>query len=1024
MKISGWSVRRPVFTSMATLIVVTLGLFSVARLPIDLLPEISLPRMTIATTYENASPAEVEELITRPIERAVAAVPGVEEMTSSSSEGISSVSIGFVWGTNLDAAANDVRDRLDRTIQGLPDGADRPRLRMFDASSFPIVMIGIASPMDPIQLRTFIDQSIQYRLERVPGVAAVDAWGGLEREIRIEADPDQLRAFDLSLDDITQVIRDANVTLPAGDIEEGINKVTLRAPGLFLSVDQIGQTVVASRGGAPVYLKQVARVTPTHREITRIIRINGEPGVRLGVRKQSSTNTVDVARAVQAEVARINAEFSQVEVVIISDTSEYIERSIANLVRSIAAGGLLAVVILLFFLRSVLSSLIIATAIPVSIIATFTLIYFGGLTLNLMTLGGLALGVGMMVDSSIVVLENIFRLRQREGQSAQAAAILGAGEVTAAIIASTLTTLVIFLPLIFVQGTTGILFRQLAFVVAFGLVCSLFAALTIVPMLAARLPEGTGRGAGGKGVGARLAKWSRDAFHRLEEGYAEVLELSLGHRLITVGGAFLLLGGSLMLVPKIGQEFMPASDEGEVRVNAEMAVGTRLELVDEVMRRIEAIVIPEVPEIRTSQVSVGASTFRPGASATGELRLSLVPLSQRSRSSAEIGNDVRRKLTGMPGVTIRVREGQGLSAMRLVSGGGDESLSVEVRGPDLPTLEALAGQAREAMETISGITDVRVSREAGVPQQMIRIDRDRAADFGLSVSRIARTLQAAVGGVTAGQFREGGDEVRMQVRLLDADTMSLDDVLDVTIPAPGGPVALRSVAQLEFEWGPIQIDRKEQQRVAYVSANIAGRDLGSIARDVEAALADIPLPAYHSYFLGGDYEEQKGAFLELLISLALALALVFMVMACLYEGFKDPVIVMFSVPLAAIGALLMLFITGSTLNVQSFIGLIMLGGIVVNNAILIVDQASRLRREDGWLVRAAVGEAGRRRLRPVLMTSLTTMFALTPLALGWGEGGEAQAPLARTVIGGLFSSSLITLFVIPSVYTFFHRDSK
>jgi len=1023
MKISGFSVRRPVFTSMVTLIVVTLGLFSVARLPIDLLPEISLPRMTIATTYENASPAEVEELITRPIERAVAAVPGVKEMTSSSSEGISSVSIGFVWGTNLDAAANDLRDRLDRTIQGLPDGANRPRLRMFDASSFPIVIVGVSSPMDPLQLRTFIDENIQYRLERVPGVAALDTLGGLEREIRIEADPDRLRAFDLSLDDLTQALRDANVTLPAGDIEEGMNKVTLRAPGLFVNMEQIGRTVVARRAGVPIYLEQVAVVTPTHREITRIIRINGEPGVRLGVRKQSGTNTVEVARAVQSEVRRINAEFSQVELVIISDTSEYIERSIANLFRSIAAGGILAVLILLFFLRSFLSTLVIATAIPVSIIATFTLIYFGGLTLNLMTLGGLALGVGMMVDSSIVVLENIFRLRQREGQPAQAAAILGAGEVTAAIIASTLTTLVIFLPLIFVQGTTGILFRQLAFVVAFGLVCSLFAALTIVPMLAARLPEGTGRGAGGNSVGARLAKWSRNGFHRLEEGYAAALDLSLSQRLLTVGGAFLLLGLSLMLVPKIGREFMPVSDEGEVRINAEMAVGTRLEVVDEVMRRIEAIVIPEVPEIRTSQVSVGASTFRPEASATGELRLSLVPLSQRSRSSAEVGDDVRRRLTGIPGVTIRVREGQGLSAMRLVSS-GDESLSVEVRGPNLFTLESLAGQAREAMEGIAGITDVRVSRETGVPQQMIRIDRERAADFGLSVSRIARTLQAAVGGVTAGQFREGGDEVRMQVRLLDADAMSLEDVLDVTIPAEGGPVALRSVAHLEFELGPIQIDRKEQQRVAYVSANIAGRDLGSIARDVEVALGDIPLPAYHSYFWGGDYEEQQGAFLELLISLVLALALVFMVMACLYEGFKDPIIVMFSVPLAAIGALVILFITGSTFNVQSFIGLIMLGGIVVNNAILIVDQASRLRRDEGWQVRAAVREAGRRRLRPVLMTSLTTMLALTPLALGWGEGGEAQAPLARTVIGGLFSSSLITLFVIPSVYTFFHRDSK
>ncbi len=1024
MNLSRFTVNRPVFTTMATCIVIILGLIALFRLPIDLMPDTSLPRLTLSTVFENASPEEVEELLTRPLEEVLAAVPGLEEIVSTSAEGVSSIRLSFVWGTDLNEATNDVRDRMERILARLPEESDRPRIRKFDATGFPIIILGVSGRLDPLEMRSLIDNRILQRLERVPGVAAVDVFGGFEREVRVEVDPDRLRAFNLSLEQVLQALRDANVTIPAGDIAEGRMDVTLRTPGRFLSVDDIRNTVITSREGAPVTVSQVAGVMDTNREVTRIVRINGEPGVRLGVRKQSGTNTVEVARALLEEVERVNRDFGQVTLVPLTDQSVYIQQSINNVVRAIFAGGILAMAVLLFFLRSLLSTLVISTAIPVSIVATFALVYFGGYTLNLMTLGGLALGIGMMVDNAIVVLENIFRRRQ-EGLDRRNAAIEGSGEVGAAVIASTLTTLAIFLPLIFLEGVTGVLFRQLAYVVAFALLCSLLAALTLVPMLASHLPKRKTREEQRASRFHRLNAWAGAKFEALESGYGNLLGTVLRHRPTVLAGAFLVLAATLLLIPRVGTEFMPAADEGEVRVNAEMAVGTRLEVMNQKMEEIEARVLAAVPETLNHQVSVGSSQFRPGSSAAGEVRLRLVPMAERSRSSARVAEDLRGLLQDIPGVTVRVREGQGLFLLRMAGGDGDERLAIEVRGYDVPTLDALARQARLRLREIPGITDVRISREAGVPQQLVRIDRERAADLGLSVSRVARTLRTAVGGSSAGDYRPAGDDVRIWVRMADADRMDINEVLDLTVPTTNGEqIALRSVVHLEQQRGPVQIERKDQQRVAYVNANLHGRDLGSIVADVRAALEEIPLPANHNFRIGGDYEEQQAAFRELSVSLVLAVLLVFMVLACLYEGFRDPLVVMFSVPLAGIGAILMLFLTGTTLNVQSFIGLIMLGGIVVNNAILIVDQATRLRRDLGWKVAEAVREAGRRRLRPILMTSLTTILALMPLAIGIGEGSEAQAPLARAVIGGLMSSTLITLLVIPTVYSLFHRDAN
>lgn len=1023
MNLPGFSVRRPVFVTMATLIVVILGAVSLSRLRIDLLPSIELPTITISTQYEGASPEVMERLVTRIIEEIVGTVPGVEEVTSQSSEGNSRIRVSFVWGTDIETAALEVLAKLEDEINELPEDIVRPRVSKFDIASFPVVLLGISSNLDPVELTQLIEDQVRYRFAHISGVAQVDVWGGYNREVRIELDPDRINALQLPLDRVLTAIRDANLDLPAGQIEQGRYEVTLRAPAEFANLDQIRNTVILRRGGAPVTLGQIAGVADTYEKLTRIVRVNGGRGIRVAIRKQADANTVEVSRNVLAEIDSVNEAFPQIRIVPVINQGNFIERSIRNVAQSVLYGGGLAVLVLLFFLRNLRSTLVISLAIPISVIATFALVYFGGFTLNLMTLGGLALGVGMMVDSSIVVLENIYRRRTEAGEAPGSAAVEGTREVGPAIVASTITTLVIFLPLIFVRGVSGVLFKEMAYVIIFSLACSLLVALSLVPMLSAG-PLAV-RDRQDRRRAAWIERWDEqaDAFFRtLEHRYRELLRWVLSHRLRTVLLAAAILSASLFLLPWIGTEFLPPSDEGEVRVTGEMEVGTRLEIVDDQTQRMERIVYAAVPETVSSVVSVGSTGWRPEAASQGEIRLSLSPATRRSRSNVEIADDLRRRLAGnIPGMDVRTRAPQGQFLLdRLL--GADEGLTIEVRGFELQTLDLLANRAAASIRDVPGVTDVDTSREAGVPQQEIRVDRDKVADLGLSVRDVTRVLETAMAGSKVGEFRVQGDSYRILVKLKDAEKRSLDEILNLTLTTgTGEQVALRSVVTTESGRGPILIDRKDQQRLVNVTANVTGRDLGSVAADVHERLDRIPRPVGYELRVAGNYEEQQKSFHELVISLVLALVLVYMVLACQYESLRDPLVVMASVPVAATGVLLLLFLTNTTLNLQSSIGCIMLGGIVVNNAILLVDQAGQLTR-GGMGVRDAVAEAGRRRLRPILMTTLTTVLALLPLAFGIGEGADAQAPLARSVVGGLTASTLITLVLIPAVYSLFHPE--
>ena len=1020
MKLTQIAVDRPVTTVMLFLIIIVISVVSLGRLPIDLMPDITYPSLTVAVGYDGAGPEEIETLITRPIEEAMGSVSNVEEIESGSEEERARVSLRFTWGTDLEDVTNDVRERLDRLRDVLPEDADPPVLYKFDLNMIPILYLGLGGKLDPVDLRYLAEHTLKYRLERVPGVASADIRGGFRREIHVNLIREKIDALKLSPRSIVQAIRAENLDLPAGEVDEGEIDLLVRTHGQFTSLEDLQQIVVATREGVTVYLKDIAEIDDAFEEIRSVERINGQPGISLSIQKQSGSNTVQVADAVYDEVARIQRDFPHIQIIPLFDSARYIKDSIASVRAAALYGAVLAVIVLLVFLRNIRSTLIIATAIPISVMASFSLIYFGGFTLNIVSFGGLALGIGLLVDNSIVVLENAFRHREA-GQPAREAALQGSGEVTAAIIASTLTTLVVFLPLVFISGTASVMFGQLSYVVAFSLTCSLLVALTLIPMLCRTVlkverPDANGT----ESLLHKLYRVSEAGFNSADETYRKMLHFALGHRKLVVFGGIVILLAVLPLLRSIGFEYMPTTDEGEVRVYGEMAPGTRLETLDETFRKVEGIVQQVAgPYIENVQTSFGTGSWYRGSSSTsGSLRIKLVDLNERDYSSEEIAELLRSKLGDIPGLLVRTRASGGLFIMRMFQSQG-ESIGIDIRGYDRDEAVRIAGEVERKLADYPGITDTRLSQSRGRPEVTLAIDRDKAGEFGLSVSAIAQTLQTAFGGEVATRYRDAGDEYNVRVRLREQDRLRLENLRTLWMVTPRGErVPVTNFVRLERRTGPTEIERIDQERSLTVAANLApGYDLGNVMRDIQRLLRDITLPREFSFFYGGEYEDQQESYREMALAFVLAVVLVYMVMASQFESLIHPLIIMFSIPFAVIGVILTLVLTGTTLNVQSLMGVVMLAGIVVNNAIVLIDYVNMLRRKHDMPLRQAVEEGGRRRLRPILMTTLTTALALTPMSLGLGEGSELQAPMARVVIGGLLVSTLITLILIPTVYT-------
>jgi HAE1 family hydrophobic/amphiphilic exporter-1 len=1007
---------------MISAVIILIGGISLMRLPVDLMPDVSFPSITVRVGYPGVGPLEIEELIIRPIEQATSAVAGVERLEATASEGNARVTLNFAWGTDLNEAADEVRSRIDRVRARLPEDAEPPTVFKFDSTTFPIMGIGLEGDYDRVTLREIAQNDLSPRLERVPGVAAVTVDGGLRRQIHVNLSKEKITALDLSVDRVINIIRTENENIPLGEIDEGDTTYLLRSQGQFENLDQIRDLVVMTKNSVPVYMRDIADVKDATEDFRSFTRINGRPGVRLRVTKQSGENTVQIADAVKAEIERINREVPGIKLTMLDDQSVFIGRAINSVKEHAMLGSILVVLVIFLFLRDFRATLIVCTSIPISVIGTFALLYFAGFTLNTMTFGGLALGIGMIVDAAIVVLENTYR-HMEMGKPHEQAAIDGSEEVWSAIVASTLTHIAVFIPLLFLTGVSSILFTQLSIVVIFSLSMSLFVAVTLVPVLCAkwlRLPK---KASERKGFSARLFDWSERALNGMDERYSQIVHRSLMHRptVLAIGAGLFVL--AVLILPTIGFELMPQTDEGEVRVDAELAVGTRIERVHETLQRLEEMIRREVPEMTAIIASAGGGGWMGASSHRGEVTIRLAPRSERERSNEQIAMHLRRALSGqLPGVIIRARPSGGNNQMnRIMGGGGESRLAVEIRGHDLADAKRLAEDTKGVMDRTPGIADVRVGRDEGRPELAIRVDRPKAAMLGLTVSGVANTIQTNVAGTQAAFFRERGYEYPIIVRLREEDRGRVADVSDILISTPQGQVLqAKNLMKVESEQGPVQIERKNQERITRVNAELE-TTLSHAVDAVNARLPELRVPHDFSVGFGQEVEEQRRAFGQLQLMLILAIVLVYAVMASQYESLKDPFIIMFSVPLAAIGVVLALKLTGTPFSLQAYIGVIMLAGIVVSNAILLVDYTNVLRRRDGVPLREAVERAGRTRLRPILMTTLCTILGLVPMALGIGEGAELQSPLARVVIGGLLTSTLITLVFVPTVYTIFEE---
>jgi hydrophobic/amphiphilic exporter-1 (mainly G- bacteria), HAE1 family len=1016
---------------MISAVITLLGVISLTRLPVDLMPEFEQPQLNVRTSYPGVGPLEIEELITRPMEQAVSAVPGITRVESSSSEGNSQIRLNFDWGSDLSEATDEVRTRVDRMRNRLPEDADPPTIFKFDSNQLPVAQIGIEGEYDPVTLREIAQNEIAPRFERVDGVAAVTVNGGVRREIHVDLTKEKITALNLSVTQVVAGLRQENQNTPLGEIFQGDSTFLVRSQGQFQSIEDIKNVVVLTRDGVPVYLRDIAEVTDTTEQRRSFMRINGKPGVQIQVQKQSGKNTVAVADLVRAEVERVNREVPGIKMTITQDNSVFIKRAIDNVKEHALVGGVLVVLIIFAFLRDVRSTFIVCTSIPVSVVGTFALLYFGGFTLNTMTFGGLALGIGMIVDAAIVVLENTHR-HLHMGKDRMTAAIEGSEEVWSAILASTLTHIAVFIPLLFLSGTASIMFTQLSVVVMFSLAMSLFVAVTIVPVLCSRWLKTPDEEAQATGVMAKFYRLSERFLEKMDESYGRAIHLALNHRPTVIASAAALVVAAVLLYPLVSVELMPQTDEGEVNINAELAVGTRIERTEEALLRLEDLIRERVPEAVAIMTSGGGggNNWQTGGGQThrGQIRLILVPRGERTRTNEEIAFALRRELQGLPGVAVRANPAGGNNQiMRFLSGGGGNNnggssrLQVEIRGHDLDDARRVAQEVRTVMENTPGVADVNIGREEGRPEIAVRVDRPKAAMLGMSVGSVATTIQTNVAGTTAAQFRERGNEYPVVVRLREADREEISDVGDVLLSTPTGQVVpAKNVLAVNREAGPVQIDRQNMERITRVNAETEV-PISEAVGAVQERLPQVRVPPDFAVGFGPELEEQARSFAQLRLVLILAVLLVYAVMASQYESLRDPFIIMFSVPVAAIGVVLSLLLTGSSFSMQAYIGIIMLAGIVVSNAILLVDYINTLRRRDGLPIREAVELGGRTRLRPILMTSIATMLGLVPMAIGVGEGGELQAPLARVVVGGLLTSTLVTLVLVPAVYTLFEE---
>ena len=1029
MQLPAFSVNRRVTTAMLAMIVVVIGAVSFSRLGLDYFPDLDYPTVSVITTYRGASPEDIENSITRVIEQTVSSVNGVKKVSSTTSEGVSTVQVEFEWGTKLDFAAQDLRDQIGLYKSYLPKGASDPLVVKFNLGQLPIIFWGVTGNMTSTELKKLVEDDVARRLERIDGVAACQVFSMDTREIQVVVDKNALQSFGLSLDRIAGALYMDNANMPAGHLVEGHRDFLVRTLGEYETLDDVRNTVVgAAPTGAPIFIRDVAEVRDAFKESRYIGRIDGKNGLFLLVTKRSGANTAIVGDAVHAELETLKKTLpADIAFRPVMDQSKMVKTVVKDTADNAWQGGVLAILLIFIFLLNWRPTLVIGIAIPLSIIATFIALYFAGYTLNLLTLGGLALGIGMLVDNAIVVIENMFRHVQ-EGKDAREAAKLGTSEVGMAITASTLTTIVVFLPMVFATGITGRLTRGLALSITFSLVSSLLVALTVVPMLASVLFKRKAGAAAAAATEEKHKTFGRE-FTKAKAIYRRALEWALERRRLVLGGATVLLAASLALVPVLGTEFMPSFDLDMAYLKLTLPVGSSLEESDRVARMIEQVLRAQ-PEVDVISTQIGSSaednpqdqSFSEQTTGPheGQFFIGLVPKTKRKLSNTEIVEEIRRKLPRLEGVKI-----EALDMQAMFMGAAVTPVEIKVFGKDLGELRGLADGIVARISDVPGLRDVTHTLAQAKPEYHIHIDRDRAARFGLTVNQVETAVQNATVGQVATRYREKGEEFDIRVRFREEFRTTIAQVGQIPILTPlGRSIALDQVADIGAGTGPVRIQREDQSRRVSITGSILGRDLGGVVKDVKARLADVErgLPAGYFIEIGGSYEQMTDAFLILGGVFALALLLVYMVMASQFESFLHPFIIMFTIPLCVIGVVAGLLIAGRPINLPVGIGLILLAGVAVNNAIVMIDYTNQLRKR-GMEKKEAILQGAVTRLRPVLLTALTTVLGTFPMAFSRTAGAELRNPLAITLLGGLTATTILTLFVIPIMYSLFERVS-
>jgi HAE1 family hydrophobic/amphiphilic exporter-1 len=1057
------AVERPVTFFMTSLIVIGFGLFGLSNLRLNLYPDVSFPTITVYTSYEGVAPGDIETLITRPIEEQVGSISGVQQVRSISNQGSSVIKLDFDWGTDLYVAESDVRKELDFVRRTIPDDAEQPIVYSYDPNQEPIIVLTLTSDIrSPRELRTVAKQRIEQQLERISGVASSETSGGYERQINIDISNEQMRAYNLSISNIANKLQQENIQVPAGELVEGRTIYSLRTLGEFENVDQIRDMIVAVRDGEPLKLKDVATVEDGVAQPIGNVHVDEKKGVILNIYRQSDANVVTTANSVVSNIDDLEQILpDDIKIDVLTNEAEFIQSSIDNLLWTGLQAVLLVVLILLAFLHSGRSALIIAISIPVSIISTFSIMDWADLSLNIISLSGLTLAVGMVVDDAVVVLENIFRFKE-EGSDRNKAAIFGAQEVAVPVVISTLTTLVVFLPILFVPGIAGFLFRDLALTISFALSVSSLVALSLIPMMSSLMlsTDDEEEDDDSRNYLQRLLDWSSDSIYkriaaspllllgalvfpiywlfkftgektgnyfsnkvaptisnyldRLENKYADLLDRTLSKSGITVTAAVLLFLITLPIYNFLGGEFFPKVDDNTFILDVQRTPGVSLLELERSVSQVESTIKKDIPEARLVVSDFGDKEGIEGADNPGgyqgTVRVELVPQSERSRSEAQITGRLLDKLETIPGTEIKEIQQDPLSPET------ESGLIVQIYGYEPSTKEELADGVKQRLNNLEGIVNVSSTADQGRPELRIIMDRERISRIGMNTSEVATAISNAVQGNLATTYVDQGIEFEVRVQLKELDKASVSDLRNLQVQISSDEwVPLSNLARIERFSGPTNILRVNQERVTEVTADLSGIDLGTASDRTRAQLNNIDWPEGYRYQIAGSAEDQQQSFNYLLIAFIIAGILTYMVMASQFESLIEPFIIILTIPLALTGVLLVLWITGTFISVTSMVGLILLSGIVVNNGIVMIDyikilQARKVSRHE------AIVKGAARRLRPILMTAFTTVLCMVPLALELGTGSETWSPMARTVIGGLTMSTVLMLFVVPCLY--------